>query len=71
MTTIITKQTICTECEEERARRFVAYLRAEGWEVEFGGTGPTPEHQPLLSGDFPAFNEAYYDADAATWRVRR
>ena len=48
MTTIITTRTICSECDEARALRFVAHLRAAGWDVEYGGTGPTPDGQPLL-----------------------
>ena len=69
MTTIITTRTICSECDEARALRFVAHLRAAGWDVEYGGTGWTPDGQPLLSGDFPAFNAAFYAADDASRRV--
>ena len=30
---------ICRECDERRARRVVAFLRARGWDAEYGGEG--------------------------------
>lgn len=54
---VITTRTIGTECTPQRAQRVVAFLVERGWNVRYGGEGPTPKHI-----DDPAFTADFYTA---------